>query len=66
MKTAMQEAIDDLRKHNLEMSTQKSIADWLEACFLSKEKEQLISMCNIGSTNPGIKGEDVYNFKATT
>jgi hypothetical protein len=40
-KTAMKQAIEDLMKSPLDLCSQKSIAEWLEACYLEKEMEQL-------------------------
>jgi hypothetical protein len=64
MKTVLQEIISDLRTRKpMELSTQQSIADWLEACYLEKEKDHLIGMCSIGSRNPDIDPEKVFEIK---
>jgi hypothetical protein len=41
-KTAMQEAIDILMFKPMDMVSQKAIAGWLEACYLEKEKQEII------------------------
>jgi hypothetical protein len=62
MKTAMQELIERMQslmrngKDDAGVRTAIQIGNEL----LPKEKEQMISMCSIGSRNPGIKGEDVF------
>lgn len=61
--TVIQEIIKELEKKPDEMVSQKSIAEWLQACYLQKEKEHLIGMCSIGSRNAGIDPESVYSTK---
>lgn len=69
MRTVLQEIMSDLRQTPMEMCSQKSIADWIEAVYLEKEKYQIISTWDNGfysgvsGTNKDFNksGFDYYN-----
>ena len=62
MKTAMQKAINDLRQAPLEMVSQKAISEWLEACFLEKEKEQIIEANTASIDNERLTSGEIHRI----
>lgn len=61
--TPLQQLMEDINSDNIIPSSIKMLVSVYIQSKLKEEKEHLIGMCDIGSRNPGINPEKVFNTK---